>query len=74
MAGTYKIKYHKSKCIGAGSCAQIAPETWSLDKKGKAVLKKSTFSEKDKSKNIRAARSCPVNAIEIYDSKGKKIV
>jgi len=70
----YKIKYNKKKCVGAGTCAKIAPETWKLDSKGLAVKKKSSFGEKDKAKNIRAAKSCPVGAIEIYDSEGKQIV
>lgn len=74
MAGTYKIKYHKSKCIGAGDCAQIAPATWKIGADGKAIKKKSTFSEADKAKNVRAARACPAKAIEIFDSKGKKLV
>ena len=74
MVKTYKIKYNRKKCIGAGTCAKIAPETWKIDKEGLAVKKKSSFGEKEAAKNIKAAKSCPTLAIEIYDDKGKKIV
>lgn len=74
MSKKYKIKYNRDKCIGAGTCAKFAPETWRIDKEGLAVMKKSTFGEKDLRKNIKAAKSCPTCAIEIYDEKGKQIV
>ena len=35
----YTIKYTRTKCIGAGNCVQIAPETWELDSDGLAKLK-----------------------------------
>ena len=74
MVKTYKIKYNRKLCTGVGSCAKIAPETWRIDKEGLAVKKKSSFGEKEYSKNVKAAKSCPQSAIEIYDDKGKQIV
>ena len=70
----YTIKYSREKCIGAGSCAEIAPDTWKIDDEGLAVQKKKEFTEKDEAVNIKAAKSCPAHAIEIYDEKGKQIV
>ena len=70
----YKIKYDRSKCIGAASCVELAPETWVLDKEGLAKQKKKSITEKDLEKNVKAAKSCPTKAIEIFDEKGKKIV
>ena len=70
----YKIKYDREKCIAAGSCAQIAPETWKLDDEGKAVLLKPEITEEELDLNVKAAKSCPVKAIEIFDEAGKKIV
>ncbi|MFH1376594.1 MAG: ferredoxin [Candidatus Woesearchaeota archaeon] len=70
----YKIKYHKDKCIGAGSCAKIAPKTWKLGSDGLAILLKSSFTDAEKAINVKAAKSCPAQAIEIFDEKGKKIV
>jgi len=71
---TYKIKYDRAKCIGAGSCAQIAPQSWELDDEGLAVQKKTDVTDKELDINVKAAKSCPAHAIEIYDEKGKKIV
>ena len=70
----YTIKYDRKKCIGATNCVQIAPDTWELDSDGLAKAKKTKISEKDLDKNVKAAKSCPTQAIEIFDSKGKKIV
>ncbi|MFH1592078.1 MAG: ferredoxin [Candidatus Woesearchaeota archaeon] len=70
----YKIKYDRSKCIGAANCVQIAPDTWELDPDGLAKAKKTGIEEKELQKNIKAAKSCPTHAIEIYDEKGKKLV
>jgi len=74
MSKTYKVKYDKKKCIGAASCVKLAPETWKLDDEGLAVKKKSSFGEKDYDKNVKAAKSCPTHAIEIYDDQNKKVV
>lgn len=70
----YKIKYDRSKCIGAANCVSVAPKTWELDGEGIAKAKLLEFDEKDLQKNVDAAKSCPTHAIEIYDDKGKKIV
>lgn len=72
--GKYKIKYDRSKCIGATNCVNIAPETWELDSDGIAKAKITEFDEKDLDKNVKAAKACPTHAIEIYDDKDKKIV
>jgi ferredoxin len=70
----YTIKYDKGKCIGAANCVKFAPETWELDSDGIAKQLKKDFTDEEKEKNIEAAKSCPTNAIEIFDEKGKKIV
>lgn len=72
--GEYTIKYDRGKCIGAGSCVDLAPETWELDDDGLAKCKKTTFSEEEKEKNIKAAKSCPAYAIEVYGPDGEKLV
>jgi len=74
MMADCKIKYERSKCIGAANCVQIAPDTWELDSDGIAKLKKPNISEAELQKNIKAAKSCPTHAIEIFDKKGKKLV
>ena len=47
---------------------------WELDSDGLAKQKKFEISDKDLQKNVKAAKTCPTHAIEIYDEKGKKVV
>ncbi len=70
----YTIKYDRSKCIGAASCVKFAPDTWKLDDEGLAVQLKKEFADEELDKQVKAAKSCPAHAIEIYDETGKKIV
>ncbi len=67
-----KIKLLRDKCISAATCVAIAPETFELDAEGKVILKNATGN--DEQTIIDAARSCPTQAIEIYDDSGKQIV
>lgn len=62
----YVIEYDRNKCIGAASCAAIAPLTFFMDEENKAQL----FSEGnfDDDETIMAgAMSCPVFAIKIFE-------
>lgn len=70
----YKIKYDRTKCIGAANCVKFAPETWELDNEGLAKQKKFEITEKELEKNVKATKSCPTHAIEIFDDAGNKIV
>lgn len=63
---TVFLKLDKEICIGAGSCAALAPDTFGLDDKGIVFLiENSTY---DTLEDILAgAQSCPVFAIILYD-------
>lgn len=66
------LKIDKDICIGAGSCAALAPETFGLDDKGIVYLIEN--SSYDTLEDILAgAQSCPVFAIILYDSEMKQI-
>ena len=80
----YKIRLNRTACIGAVSCEAMAPKHWKLADDGKIDLigskqiDEDTWeleieTEEDIRKNIDAAKACPVNVIEIFDEKGKKI-
>lgn len=69
----YTIKYNRDLCIGAATCVAFAPDNWSLDKENKAKVKKTIITEKELERNLEAAKSCPAQAIHIFDEKGKKI-
>lgn len=76
----YLIEFDRNNCIGAGPCAAFAPENWFIDKDSKATFKKAELTEKELINNLKAAESCPVNVIHIYEynevtkKKGKKLV
>ncbi len=74
----FKISHQRNKCIGCGSCAMYAPNTWTLnDEDGKADLKNAKqkgdefmVAEVDiefLEDNKNAANACPVNIIKIDD-------
>lgn len=73
-----KVEYNKNKCIGQGNCVAAAPFYFTLEE-AKAILNHSIEDEDDifvadiKSDKlndvIEAAKSCPVNAIRVFDEK-----
>jgi len=67
-----KIKLLRDKCITAGTCVAIAPDTFKLDDEGKVELINPDGD--DEQTIIDAAKSCPTQAIEIFDDEGKQIV
>ena len=67
-----KIKLDRDKCISAATCVAIAPNTFDLDEEGKVIFKNPKGD--DEQTIIDAAKSCPTQAIEIYDDQGKQIV
>jgi len=56
-----KITIDKEKCIGCGTCAALAANTFALGEDGKAIV---TNENGDGEETITmAAESCPVQAI-----------
>lgn len=66
-----KVEVKRSLCISVAACVQTDPETFELDDEGIAVVKGPTSNNKEKIS--QAAKSCPVNAIIVYDDDGKQI-
>jgi len=66
-----KIKILREKCISAGTCVAIAPDVFELDDEGKVILKDPKGT--DEQTIIDAVKSCPTQAIEVYDDNGKKL-
>ncbi len=71
MATKYKIKIDKDKCISCGTCVALAGKTFKLNSDNKAEVKSGEIDDDDTI--LQAAQSCPVLAIELKDSKGKKV-
>ena len=67
-----KVVVDKDKCIGSASCVAIAPDLFELDDDGKAVVKEGAAVD-DVIQVLDAARSCPVDAIIVYDAAGTQL-
>ncbi len=64
----YIIEYHRDVCIGAASCAAIAPMTFGMDDENKAfIIEEGEWD--DEELILAAAQSCPVFAIIIKDAE-----
>ncbi len=86
MARKLRIEYNKSRCIGNGSCAAIAPDYFKLmGKKAELINSKPAgreiysidmeTNETDANILTDAATACPVNAIRVFDmEKNRDIV
>ena len=77
----------RNLCIGAASCIAVAPSTFELDPENKAVLRrKQAPPSSDETRReeledetiddetlLLAAKSCPTQAIKVYDEDGYQI-
>ncbi len=82
-----KMVVNRDLCIGAASCIALAPGVFELDAENKAVLRRkqdTPTSEETKRGDLAdetidddtlllAAKSCPTQAIIVYDEEGKQI-
>lgn len=82
-----KIMIDRDLCIGAASCIAVAPGVFELDPDNKAVLRRrqapptSDATERkdledqsiDDETLLLAAKSCPTQAIIVFDEEGKQI-
>lgn len=66
-----KIVVDRHLCIGAASCIAVAPGVFELDGENKAVV----YNDKgaDDETILLAAKSCPTQAILIFDEDGNQI-
>lgn len=82
-----KIVVDRNLCIGAASCIAVAPSAFEIDPENKAVLRRkqpppsSDMTERkdledqtiDDETLLLAAKSCPTQAIIVYDEEGKQV-
>lgn len=81
------IKVDRELCIGAASCVAVASTIFEIDSENKAVMRRkalpptSDHTKRDELEDsvvddetiILAAKSCPTQAIFVYDEEGKQI-
>jgi ferredoxin len=71
----YKVTIRRrgpNACIGAGPCIVEAPDLFALDDDNLAYLKPGADTA-DEARLLRAARSCPVEAIVVDDEAGNRV-
>ena len=82
-----KLAVDRGLCIGAASCIAVAPTGFELDAENKAVIRRKVpppSSEVTNRKDLEdqtiddetlllAAKSCPTQAILVFDEEGKQI-
>jgi ferredoxin len=59
---TYRIVLDRELCSGFAECANLAPETFTIDRDGRAVA---TAAVTDDQHVREAAAACPMAAIEV---------
>ena len=66
-----KIVVDRNLCIGAASCIAVAPGVFELDSENKAVV----YNDKgaDDETIMLAAKSCPTQAILVFDEDSNQI-
>ena len=62
---TYRIEIDRSLCSGFGTCAELAPHLFQLDRSGNAELR---VGETDDEVALEAAQSCPMGAIAVFET------
>jgi ferredoxin len=67
-----RVVVDKQGCIGARSCAIVAPLAFQMDENDIAYVPEG-HEETDEETLLLAAQSCPVLAIHLYNKEGKKI-
>ena len=82
-----RLMVDRNLCIGAASCIAVAPSVFELDPDNKAVLRRRVVPPTsgataradledatiDDETLLLAAKSCPTQAIIIFDEEGKQI-
>lgn len=65
-----RIEIDRETCISVASCVEISPDNFELDDDGKARVK---TVDGNGDLLLEAAKSCPVDAIKLFDEEGKQI-
>lgn len=66
-----RIEVDRDLCIGAASCVVIAEKVFQLDSENKAIIVDPAGADDDTI--LEAAKSCPVQAIFLYDENDNQI-
>ncbi len=70
----YIVEYDKNQCIGAASCAVIAPLTFVMNDENRAEINTESEDFDSDDDILMGAQSCPVFAIKIFDKETGEMI
>jgi ferredoxin len=70
--GPLRIVIDRTLCVGFGDCVTASPQAFALDEENVAVFV--TPESVDREQLLEACRSCPVDAITVFDENGAQLV
>ncbi len=66
-----KVRVDRDLCIGVSNCVAVAPTVFQLDEENKAIILDPA--SVDEKMLLKAAESCPENAVIIEDDEGNQL-
>jgi ferredoxin len=70
--GRWTVRIDRLICVGFGDCIDEAGSWFELDEEGIATFRPT--SSGDENALLEACRSCPVDALSVYDPEGGRLV
>lgn len=67
-----RVVIDREQCVGFGDCVAAAPAGFKLDDESLVVFMEPEAVERERL--LRACDACPVDAITVYDERGRQIV
>lgn len=71
--GRLTVRIDRLLCVGFETCAEVAPDLFRLDEEGIAVFQPEAGLVSEELV-LEACRSCPVDALEVFDASGSQLV
>ncbi|MBI4544889.1 MAG: ferredoxin [Gemmatimonadetes bacterium] len=71
--GELTIRIDRLLCVGFGDCMAIAAEVFHFDDEGVAAFK-AEAPVIEAERLIRSCAACPVDALSVFDARGRQIV
>lgn len=73
VLGDLRVRIDRTLCVGFGDCVEEAEEVFALDDDDIAVFKNPPGTV-DRKRLLDACAVCPVDALEVWDKDGEKLV
>ncbi len=68
-----RVRIDRLLCVGFEDCIEVAPDLFELDDEGIAVFL-GDIDGVDRDSVLASCMSCPVDALEVFDESGSKVV